>query len=150
MRSYFYLLTLSIFTSSCISFKPIEFQGIDSMQMVEQTDSTAEVDLKVKIKNPNNFRLVVKKVELETYLNKMLIGKIDHKEKFLVPKRSENSYDIRLRADMIQLQKLVPTLLFSGAALVNVKGKVKGRAIWIPKTIDIDINQKVSKKDLKL
>jgi LEA14-like dessication related protein len=145
---YFYLL--AIFTSSCISFKPIEFQGIESLQVLEQTDTTAEVGLKVKIKNPNNYRLVIKKLELDTYLNKKLIGKVDHKEKFLVPKRSEGSYDIRLRADMVQLHKLLPTLLFSGAALVNVKGKVKGRAIWIPKTIDIDINQKVNKNDLKL
>jgi LEA14-like dessication related protein len=150
MRSYFYLFTLALFTSSCVSFKPIEFQGIDALQMAEQTDTTAEVDLKVRIKNPNNFKLVIKKMELETYLNKKLIGKINQSEKIKVPKNSENSYDVRLKADMAQLQKLMPTILFSGTGLLNVKGKIKGRALWIPKTIEIDISQKVNKKDLKL
>jgi LEA14-like dessication related protein len=150
MRIYFCLLALTIFTSSCLSFKPIEFQGIESMEMINQTDSTAEVDLKVKIKNPNNYKLLIKKIDLDAYLNKKLIGKINHVEKLNIPKKSENSYIIRLKADMAQLQKLVPTLIFSGAALVNVKGKVKGKALWIPKTINIDINQKVNKHDLKL
>jgi LEA14-like dessication related protein len=150
MKSYFYFIALIIFTNSCISFKPIEFQGIDSMQMTEQTDTTAEVDLKVKIRNPNNFRLVIKKMELDASLNKKLIGKINHSEKLVVPKKSENSYDIRLKADMVQLQKLLPSMLFSGTVLVSVKGKLKGRAFWIPKTIDIDISQKVNKNDLKL
>ena len=150
MRIYFYFFALIIFTSSCLNFKPIEFQGIESMEMINQTDTTAEVDLKVKIKNPNNYKLLIKKIDLDAYLNKKLIGKINHAEKLTVPKKSENSYVIRLKADMVQLQKLFPTLLFSGTALVNVKGKVKGKALWIPKTMDIDINQKVNKKDLKL
>jgi LEA14-like dessication related protein len=150
MRIYFYFFALTIFTSSCLSFKPIEFQGIESMDMINQTDTTAEVDLKVKIKNPNNYKLLIKKIQLDAYLNKKLIGKINHLEKLTVPKKSENSYLIRLNADMVQLQKLFPTLLFTGSALVNVKGKIKGKALWIPKTIDIDINQKVNKKDLNL
>ncbi|MFL5731153.1 MAG: LEA type 2 family protein [Cytophagaceae bacterium] len=149
MRIHFYLLALTIFASSCVSFKPVEFQGIESLQMLEQNDTTAEVGLKVKIKNPNNFRLVVKKVELDAYLNKKLVGKVNHSEKLVVPRKSENAYDIRLKADMVQLQKLMPTMLFSGSSLVSVKGKVKGRALWIPKTIDIDISQKVNKNDLK-
>ena len=149
MRTCFYFFALIFSTVSCISFKPIEFQGIESMEMVSQTDSTAEVDLKVKIKNPNNYKLLIKKIDLDAYLNKKLIGKINHAEKLLVPRKSENSYLIRLKTDMAQLQKLLPTLLFSGAALVNVNGKIKGKALWIPKTINIDINQKVNKHDLK-
>jgi LEA14-like dessication related protein len=118
------------------------------MQMLEQTDTSAQVVLNVKIKNPNNYRLLIKKIDLDASLNKKLIGKINHTEKLSIPKKSENIYPIRLKADMTQLQKLVPSLIFSGAALVNVKGKVKGKALLIPKTIDIDINQKVGKKDL--
>jgi LEA14-like dessication related protein len=136
--------------SSCISLKPVEFQGIDSFQIIDQTDTTANVDIEVKIKNPNNYKLVVKKVDLDATLNKKLVGKINHKVKLTIPKNSEESYTLHLAADLKQLRAMIPTLIFTNTALVNIKGDIKARALMIPKKIKLDVTQKVSRDDIKL
>jgi LEA14-like dessication related protein len=143
-------LVCLIFISSCISVKPVEFQGIESFQIMDQTDTSANVDIMVKIKNPNNYKLVIKKVDLDATLNKRLVGKINHSVKLIVPKNSEGVYTLRLAADLKQIRLMIPTLIFANTALVNIKGDIKARAIFIPKKIKLDVNQKVSREDIKL
>jgi LEA14-like dessication related protein len=147
-----YLLSLLCLAwlSSCISLKPVEFQGIESFQIIDQTDTSANVDITVRIKNPNNYKLTIKKVDLDATLNKKLVGKINHTVKLTIPKNSEKSYILRLNADLTQIRRMIPTLIFSSTALVNIKGDIKARALLIPKKIKLDVSQKVSKDDLKL
>jgi LEA14-like dessication related protein len=147
---YIFPLFFLLFMASCISLKPVEFQGIESFQLINMTDTTAEVDVLVKIKNPNNYKLVIKKVDLDATLNKKLIGKINHSVKLTIPKNSEQPYTLRLNADLAQIRRMLPSLIFTNAAQVNIKGDIKARALLIPKKIKLDVTQKVSKNDLKL
>jgi LEA14-like dessication related protein len=150
IMKYIIPLFFLIYHSSCISLKPVEFQGIESFQIIDQTDTSANVDIMVKIKNPNNYKLVIKKVDLDATLNKKPVGKINHKVKLIIPKNSEESYTLHLVADLLQLRRMIPTLIFTNTALVNIKGDIKGRALLIPKKIKLDVTQKVSRDDLKL
>jgi LEA14-like dessication related protein len=147
---YIFPLFFLPFLCSCISLKPVEFQGIESVQLINMTDTTADVDVTLNIKNPNNYKLVVKKVDLDASLNKKPVGKIKHSVKLTIPKNSELPYTLRLNADLVQIRRMLPSLIFTSTAQVNIKGNIKAKVFMIPKKIKLDVTQKVSKNDLKL
>ncbi|HEY8400732.1 MAG TPA: LEA type 2 family protein [Cytophagaceae bacterium] len=144
-------LIFPVLMSSCLNLKPLELTEIESVNITEQTGAYANVQVKLKVKNPNKFKIKVSDYDLLALVNKKEMGKITIEEKrIVIPKNSDKTYTFNLKADMAQVAKLVPTLLFTNSALVNVKGEVKVKAMGVPKKVKLDIQQKVSKDDLNL
>lgn len=146
----FFFLLIPVIMSSCLNLKPIELKEIESVNVTEQTDTYANVQVKLKVTNPNNFKIKISDYDLMALVNKKEMGKVDIEEsKIVIPKKSDQTYTFNLKADMAQVKKLIPTLLFSNSALVNLQGQVKVKAMGIPKRVKLNVEQRISKSDLK-
>lgn len=134
---------------SCFSYKELQVKEVQSVKVLNQTDSTADVEVALKIHNPNKMKIVVRDGNLDAYINKKLIGNVDVDKKIEIPKKSEETYTFLLKTNMLEVKKLMPSLMFSNKALLGFKGDIKVKAKGISKTVKVDREERVSKKDLK-
>lgn len=144
--SLIFLLLISL--NSCFSYKEVEVQEVQSVKVLNMNDNTADIEVTLKISNPNPWKIVVKDYDLQAFVNKKYVGKVNYDTKILLPKKSERSYKLVLTADMHQVKKLMPSIVFSNKALLNIKGDLKVKAKGISKKLTIDREEKISKKDL--
>jgi LEA14-like dessication related protein len=147
--NYFLVIIVFISVTSCFNYKEVEIKEVQSVKVLSMNDSTADVEVALKIYNPNKWKITVKDYNLEAFINKKYVGKVDCTKKLVLQKKSDNTYTLLLKADMAQVKKLMPSLLFSNNALLNIKGDLKVKAKGLSKTIKIDRDEKVSRKDLK-
>jgi LEA14-like dessication related protein len=146
-----YLLVFVVFISvtSCFSYKEVEIKQVESVRVLSMNDSTADVEVALKINNPNKMKIIVKDYNLEAFINKKYVGKVDCNKKLVLNKKSENTYTLLLKADMAQVKKLLPSLAFNNHALLSIKGDLKVKAKGISKSFKIDRTEKIARKDLK-
>jgi LEA14-like dessication related protein len=112
-------------------------------------DTEAELAITLKVVNPNKMKIQIKSMDLNAYVNKKYVGKVNTNKTIVIPKKSENSYTILVKADMREVKKLMPTMIFASKALVNLQGDVKVKAKGFSKHVCVNIDEKISKKDLK-
>ena len=148
--NYCWALFFPLMVTSCVtSYKEVELREVQNIKMLNLTDSTADLEVTVKIANPNKYNISVKDYDLEAYINKKPVGKVKLNDKVIMKKKSEDLYTIILNADMTRVNKLLPTMAFTDKALIGLKGNLKVRARGINKKIDIDLTEKVSIKEFK-
>lgn len=135
--------------TSCFSYKELQVKEVQSVKLLSvNTDNTADVEVTLKIANPNRWKIIVRDYNLEAFINTKYVGKVNFDKKILIPKKSENCYTLVLKADMAQVKKLMPSLIFSSKALLSIKGDLKVKAKGFSKKINIDREETISRKDL--
>jgi LEA14-like dessication related protein len=112
-------------------------------------ENTADVEIALKIYNPNKWKITVKDLKLDASVNKKYVGVVNFDKKIVLPKKSEQTYLLVVKTDMAQVKKLIPSLMFSNQALVNLKGNIKVKARGISKRVNLDHDEKISRNDLK-
>lgn len=150
MKIYSFLLFLFIVLESCKPVQPLEFQGVESVNFLGMESGNANLQIKLKIKNPNNFKIKVKRYDLEGLVNNQSLGKIDVKKKIVIEKKSEQSYEVELSAPTSRLFALAPTLMMNKNVMLNLRGSLRAKAYGISKKFEIDIKEKVPTNQLKL
>jgi LEA14-like dessication related protein len=147
--NYLFIIFLSISLTSCFSYKELQVKEVESVKILSVNDNTADVEVALRIINPNNSKIIVKSCNLDASINKKEIGKVCFDKKMVIPERSEKTYIVLLKADMNEVKKLMPSMLFASNALLNIKGDMKVRMKFISKNITVDRDEKISRKDLK-
>jgi LEA14-like dessication related protein len=142
------LLVLSTFTA-CFSYKELQVKEVQSVKLLGMNDSIADVQIAVKVRNPNKMKIILKDNDLNASVNNKLIGKVSFDKNLVIPKKSEQTYYLVLKADMHEVKKLMPSLLFTNKAIIGLTGNVKAKAKGISKNIPVAVNQKISRNDLK-
>ncbi|MBX9852019.1 MAG: hypothetical protein K2X86_09700 [Cytophagaceae bacterium] len=146
----FWVLFFPLFVTSCVtSYKQVEVQEVQNVKLLNMTDSTADLEVTMKITNPNKYDIKVKDYDLEAFINKKPVGKVKLADNVKMKRKSEDTYVMILNADMTRVNKLLPTMAFTDKALIGLKGNLKVRARGINKKIDIDLTEKVSIKEFK-
>lgn len=143
----FFFILLSM--TSCFKVKELQVKEVESVKIINMTDSYADLAVTLRVFNPNNMKITVKSLDLDAFVNKKYIGKINTDKKIIIHKKSDNSYTVLFKADMNEVRKILPSMVFASQALVNLKGGIKVKAKGFNKNICVDIDEKVSKKDLK-
>ena len=146
-----YLLLFFVFVSasSCLKYKEIKIQELQSVRILSMDENTADVEFTLKINNPNKWKITVNELQLDACVNKKYIGKVNYDKEIVLPKKSEQTYVLVLKTDMAQVKKLIPSLMFSNQAIVNLKGNVKVKARGFSKRIELDHDEKISRNAIK-
>ncbi len=151
LQKYNLLIVMIFFLmQSCISYKPVDLKAIESVNFNGVSGGTASVNVVVRINNPNNYKIKIKKYDLHTFLNEKDMGAVNISDKIVFPKKSEQSYSLNISADISQLIGSLPGLLFTNTVLVGLKGELTVGAKIFSKKYPIDLKQTVSTKDIKL
>lgn len=151
MRKLFIIILLAGGMHSCIPFKPVEVTEISSVNFEKASITSPQIDVTLKIKNPNFYKIKVKDINLEGFVSGQSLGRVgvDTKDVF-IPKKSEEKYTITLKADVAKVLAALPSVMFTQSAIVGLKGNIEVKALLFKKKVPIDIKEKVSAKDLNL
>lgn len=152
MKKSIHLFTFLIILfslTSCFHVKDLQVKQVETVEVVSMNDTEADLAVTLKVFNPNNMKITVKSMALDAYVNKKHVGIINTNKKIVIPKKSEKSYTIMVKADMKEVKKLMPTMIFASQALVNLQGGIKVKAKGFSKNICVNIDEKVSKKEIQ-
>ncbi len=153
IKSILYCFLFVSLLSSC-NVQDVELVNVNSYNIARSSDDKIKLILNIRIDNPNNFSINVKKTDLNLYINGSDAGKIVLEDKIILLKKTETDYDFGLMADQNQVSKAIVQagigIALTGKVTINVKGWIKGKVFGIGKKIDIDEKQSLSIKDLGL
>jgi LEA14-like dessication related protein len=139
-----------LFLTSCFSYKEVELTGINNLKVNKVGDKEVEIQAGIKINNPNNYKIKVKKIEVDLLVNDVNVGKLNLSKKVVLPRKSDQVQDFTVNTQLSNLIAAMPSLLMGGDITLKMQGYMKGKAFFISKKFPIEVQQKVSSRDLKL
>ncbi len=135
-----------IFTS-CISYKPVTIDEIKSIGFKDNNMTSGKVQAVLKVNNPNNYSIKVKKYDLTAYINEQNMGKVLVDENIVIPKKTNQDYTLTFSPDLSKILGIIPVFLSKGSADAAIKGKVKVKALIFSKSFDVNLQKKVNASD---
>ena len=149
-RKWFGILAIFLLfcsMSGCnLFYEDVELHGVKSAHVKRVTSKSVELDLMVHMTNPNNFDITIIDSDLEAYADTLKIGNAKINKEIVIPANSSADYHTPVLATFDEhfannLGSFVRIAL-SGPIEIDVKGEIKGKALFLTKTIEIDIREK--------
>ncbi len=147
LKSKICLWLLMATLSSCITYKEVEMTGVESYKIERFDARGAEIEVVVRVANPNAYKIKVTHSDLDLYLNGKPAGKATIKKKIVMPRQSDMSHSFIIACNFSELAGGVGSLvtLFTGGKIVfETSGWIKAKAFGIGKKIPIDYSDKIS------
>jgi LEA14-like dessication related protein len=133
--------------SGCIDVSTIKIVDIESLKVLRMDETGAEIELMVKIKNPNSLGFTIVDSDLKASMGTMELGNAALKNKVKVPANSEESHRFVIESTFSgSLMKNLGSLflaLKTPSTEIHLQGKLKGKSWGFSKTIPIDVKEKV-------
>jgi len=139
------LLSLSLF--SCIDYKEVEVKEVSNIRVKKFTTENIQIEVTMKISNPNNYKISVVDSDLELHIKSKKIGAANIKGKIVLPKKSVENHKIVIEtglADM--LSGAIPVLVglvFDQSIELEINGNIKARAKSLSKTFPVNFKDRV-------
>lgn len=135
-------------TTSCFQYKEVEMEGVEDVRIKNLSAKGVEIEVDMKIKNPNNYKISIVDSDLDIYLKKKKMGNAIIQNKIVLPKKSSKVHTIMIKGDLkgMDLASLLGLVgIFGGGSLdVQMKGFIKAKAKGIAKKFPVDVTEKVS------
>lgn len=119
-----YCLPLLVFLS-CSTPKGFEYKGVNNVKVNNIGFEYLDLSLNLVYFNPNNFRVDLKKVDCEVYIDNRYLGKYALDTLMHIPKKQNFELPSRLRVSMGGVFKNAFSLFMNKEVLIKVKGKTK-------------------------
>lgn len=119
-----YCLPLLVFLS-CSTPKGFEYKGVNNVKVNNIGFKYLDLSLNLVYFNPNNFRVDLKKVDCEVYIDNRYLGKYALDTLMHIPKKQNFELPSRLRVSMGGVLKNAFSLFMNKEVLIKVKGKTK-------------------------
>ena len=152
MRFNFQYIAIIFFLFSACAIQDVELVKINNYKVAQTNDKKIKLTLNIRIDNPNNFKIKVKKSNLNLTVSGSDAGTIKLEDKVIIQKKSESDYDFILYANQEQVSKAIIQagigIALTGKVNLTVKGWIKGKVFCIGKKIDIEHKESISIKDL--
>lgn len=152
MNKYISVLILiaTLALSSCNIYKTIDVGDINDVKFKGLVDNVISLDLKVPITNPNNFKLKIKKLDLDISVNGKHIGKMINDTLIVVPKKFEGvvNFPVEIQVENI-LSSAMSFYKLKNARQVDIgiEGNITARSFLKNKTIKVSEKQTINLKE---
>ena len=136
--------------NSCITYKDVEFKGVNDVNIGDIKNQLIPIELNVKIYNPNNYNIKITKANLDIYLEGKHFGQSNAKKNIVIKKNEENDYSIVLETSKSKIgQSIFSTLsmLLGKNLTIEVKGTVTAKAFGIKKKFPISEKHQLKPSD---
>ena len=136
-----------LFITSCDEYKDVSISGVENVKLVKLDKTGIELELSVRIKNPNSMGFNIYKPNLDAMINGVAVGKLKVNRKIHVNANSDDLHTFTVSTDFSKLSmedagKML-SLALSKSGSLSVKGKIKVGNIFYRKTFDVERNQKI-------
>ena len=120
----FYCLPLLLILS-CSTPKGFEYKGLNNVKVDNVGFEYLDLSLNLVYFNPNNFKVDLKKVDCDVYIDNRYLGKFALDTLMHIPKKQNFELPSRMRVSMGGVFKNAFSLLMNKEVLIKVKGKTK-------------------------
>jgi LEA14-like dessication related protein len=149
MRQLACIFSIALFLSliSCAEFKPCTFNGIESAKVISVSSTNIELELNVKIKNPNNFGFSIYPSDFDVKLGNKDLGKASLSKKVRIKANSEIIHTFIIHSDLSKVMAGGMSSLISLAksknAIVAVHGELKTGNLFYKKRFPVDLKENI-------
>lgn len=150
IHSIFFLLLL-VGTTSCLTYEDVQLESFDGVQVENFAQKSVKLRVNATIFNPNGYKIKIKKSDLDVLVDGTKIGIAKTLDKVVLPKKATESQSVLIELTLdgkTALMAVMPKLM-KGSSEVQIKGKVKAKALGIGKKFDVDFKHKLSARDVK-
>ena len=140
MRTSIFLFVLAFSLSSCISYKPVEFKGLNNVAFGEDK-SCSPMCVTVSVYNPNQFKISVKKANVLAFVNSNELGDIAVREKYVFPALETSELRLAINTTKSNLAKSLFNsldVLLGKKMHLKLVGKLKVKAYGISIKIPVE------------
>jgi LEA14-like dessication related protein len=152
IRPLLFGISILFLFNSCIDYKEVEFLGVTDYSINKLDTEEVRITLSMKIKNPNNYNIKIKKSSFDLYLNGKKLGETKMLDDVKLGKNRSQVHDVVFDGNVEDITQGVFSslgILLGGTAKLRVKGKLKAKAYGIGKKFDVDFAQNIKASDLK-
>ncbi len=150
MKKYIFFFISSLSLSSCITFSDLEIGDVKSVNINKVSKSDIEINADIQVKNPNNYKVKIKKIEADVFLNDKNITSLNLNKKVVLQKKSDDVQAFLIKTELSKLLSLAPALLMGGGINLKMKGYIKGKVFLFSKKVPVEVEKKVSAKDFDI
>ena len=149
MKNWLKIVAVALVFTSC-EFKDVDFVGMDSVKVDKFEGKKLLLDLGVRIKNENGFKIKIKPSTLNVFVEGEDIGLVHLGKKVVIKKKTESSYPTKLRFELKDgfLIKMM-RLMAKKELAIRFQGKVKASVFGISKKFPVNERKVISRDLLK-
>lgn len=144
------LFVLILLLSGCNVYKSVEVGDINDVKLRGIVDNKINLDLKVPINNPNNFKLKIKNIDLDISLNGRYLGKMTNDTLITIPKKYDGiaTFPVEIQVENI-LSSAMSFYKLKNAKQVEIliEGKIIAKSFLHRKTIKVSEKQTIDLKE---
>lgn len=144
-----YLVGLLFIFSSCSLFKDLQISNIQDISPSFE-NKTVVLNASIDVKNSNFYNVAVKASDLLVSIEDKELGNIELLEKVVFKRKSTGTYPFKFKLKLAD--GALFTILrnvFKKEVTLAFKGKIKGTALGIPKSITINETKTIDANLLK-
>ncbi len=135
-------------------YKDVEVVSVEDVKLNEFNKDLVGAEIKLKVDNPNWYKVKLKKSELNVFVNGSDLGIMTLAEPITLPKYSQTVQTLTVFGNYEELQnnflKNMLSLLFNSKVDLEAKGYVKGKIFLFPKKVPVEIKEQIDLKDIGL
>jgi len=140
-----------VFLTSCLDYEDVEFKGVQNVGLEGREGGKVTLRIDMKVNNPNNYNIKIKKSLLDIFINGSKVGKTKIKNDILLKKNRQDVYSIYLTLGEKELKGSALSSigsLLTGSMKVRIKGDIKAKVYGVGKKFPIDVEEPVSLRSL--
>jgi len=147
------LITLfsTFFFTSCFDYEDVEFKGVQNFGIEDRSAGNITVRIELKVNNPNNYNIKIKKSSLDVFVNGAEVGKTKMKNNIVLKKNHQDVYPLYLTLSEKELKRSALSSIGSflkGSMKVRIKGDIKAKVYGVGKKFPIDIEEPVNLRSI--
>ncbi len=147
MKNWVIILCCALTLSACNLYKDIEVSEVRNVEIVGFGRDGVEAKVTVEIDNPNGYRLLAQRAEMDVKLNSKPAGVLQFNERFVIPRKSKETYTFTLTGAFAEesggmLGSLL-NILINRDVLLEGEGYVQGRGLFVRRKVPVVFKEKV-------
>ena len=135
--NYLFLASILLLTA-CASPKNLEFKGIESLKIEKASFGKNIFIASFAYHNPNNFNLVLNKLDCSIYINDQFFTKYTIDSNYTIPANANFSLPAKMEVELTLLLKNSVDILFNKPMKIGIKGTATISKGIFTKTVPIE------------
>lgn len=152
LSNYFFFLfafSFLLLQNSCSNYKDVQIKKVIGAYPTNVSAEGLEVDVAIKIHNPNNYNITIVKSDLGLSLSNRKVGSTKLVKKVKLKKNSEEVYRFSLKGNFDKSGdgpgiNEIYRIVTERSMPLRAEGTIKARAYWlVSKKIPVDFSERV-------
>lgn len=139
--------------ASCTMYKDVTLTEVQHVSLKEFGTEGITAEMTVSISNPNWYQLKITDSEIDLYFEGQKIAQVKISENLVIPKKQVSTQTFTIQSSSADLSAILSNamaLFFKEEFLLEGKGFIDGKALFVGRKVPVEFKQKLTKGDLGL